>query len=111
MGSIGDRKLYLGDGDCKKGLTNIAALLAQAMWESGGDAPWTACDENNYTGLETASCTQRHDGGVYHHLVGQPHACKVDPNMSMTAVTYASWTPGPMKCEPGTVTEKCCWWG
>lgn len=31
--------------------------------------------------------------------------------MSMTAETFASWTPGPMKCTPGTVTEGCCWWG
>ena len=31
--------------------------------------------------------------------------------MRMTAETWASWTVGPMKCEPGTVTEGCCWWG
>lgn len=108
---IGDRQIYLGDGDCKAGLSNIAALLAQAMWESGGDAPFSACDENNYSGTATASCTQRYDRQLYHSLVGQPNACAVDPNMQMTAVTYASWTPGPMKCEPGTATEKCCWWG
>lgn len=29
----------------------------------------------------------------------------------MTAVTFAKWTPGPMKCAPGTETEGCCWWG
>lgn len=29
----------------------------------------------------------------------------------MTAETFASWTPGPMECVPGTVTEGCCWWG
>lgn len=56
----GGRKLFLGDGSskgCGQGLSNIAALLAQAMWESGGDAPWSACDENNYTRSKTASCT------------------------------------------------------
>jgi len=68
--SIGDRKLYLGEGDCKKGLSNIAALLAQAMWESGGDAPWSACDENNYTRKATAPCTQRDDGSLYADLIG-----------------------------------------
>ena len=32
--------------------------------------------------------------------------------MKMTAVTYAPWAKlGPMECTPGTVTEKCCWWG
>lgn len=68
--SIGDRKLYLGEGDCKKGLSNVAALLAQAMWESGGDAPWSACDENNYTRKATAPCTQRDDGSLYADLIG-----------------------------------------
>lgn len=67
-----ERKLFLGDNEseksCKKGLSNIAGILAQAMWESGGDAPWSACDENNYTGSKTASCTQRSDGGVYADL-------------------------------------------
>lgn len=38
------------------------------MWESGGDAPWTACDENNWRGSKTASCTQRADGSLYHNL-------------------------------------------
>lgn len=31
--------------------------------------------------------------------------------MSMTAETFAHWTPGPMKCKPGTATAGCCWWG
>jgi len=29
----------------------------------------------------------------------------------MIAVTHASWTPGPLKCQPGSVTAGCCWWG
>lgn len=89
---------------------NVASLLAQCMWESGGEAPFSACDENNYLGIESAPCTQRHDGQRYDTLVSPP-ACTVDRNMRMTAETWASWTPGPMKCEPGTVTEGCCWWG
>jgi predicted chitinase len=91
-------------------LTNIASLLAQSMWESGGDAPWSACDENNYLGIETAPCTQRGDGQRYDSLTGPP-ACTVDKQMHMVAETWASWTPGPMSCVPGTVTEGCCWWG
>ena len=94
------------------GLSNIAGLLAQAMWESGGEAPFTACDENDYPpSSPTASCTQRSDGELYHSLNDQPWACYVDPQMTMTAETWASWAPGPLKCEPGTGTEKCCWWG
>jgi len=98
----------------KKTLANIAGLLAQCMWESGGQAPWSACDENNYTGLSTASCTQRGDGQLYADLGaddGSDGSCPRDNQMTMTAETAASWTPGPMKCEPGTETEGCCWWG
>eukprot|EP00947_MAST-08B_sp_MAST-8B-sp1_P002243 g2243.t1 len=109
------RRLYLGDTSSRgaaQGLSNIAALLAQAMWESGGEAPFTACDENNYKHSPTAACTQRSDGSLYASLNDQPHACAVDKGMTMTAVTAASWaTQGPMKCAPGTATEGCCWWG
>lgn len=78
---IGDRQFFLGENSskgCKQGLSNIAALLAQSMWESGGDAPWTACDENNYTGSATASCTQRGDGARYDSLNKEEWACTVD---------------------------------
>ena len=34
-----DRRLNLGNGDASAGLSNLAGLLAQSMWESGGDAP------------------------------------------------------------------------
>lgn len=82
------------------------------MWESGGDAPWTACDENNYTGSATASCTQRGDGARYDSLNKEEWACTVDKtSMEMTAETFAHWTPGPMECVPGTLTAGCCWWG
>lgn len=81
------------------------------MWESGGDAPFSACDENNYTGWDSAACTQRYDGIRYDSLNKHPEACKVVSEMQMTAVTYASWTPGPMRCAPNTITEGCCWWG
>uniref|UniRef100_A0A6V2VRI7 Glycoside hydrolase family 19 catalytic domain-containing protein n=1 Tax=Emiliania huxleyi TaxID=2903 RepID=A0A6V2VRI7_EMIHU len=114
--AIGDRKLLLGDTEDPNGaafgLSNVAALLAQCMWESGGEAPFTACDENDYPpSSPTASCTQRSDGELYHSLNDQPWACYVDPQMTMTAETWASWAPGPLKCEPGTGSEKCCWWG
>ena len=99
-----------GAGEEAVGAANIASLLAQCMWESGGDAPFTACDENNYKNTATAPCTQRYDGQLYHSLVSDT-SCTVDPDMQMTAETYASWTPGPMECIPGTATEKCCWWG
>jgi predicted chitinase len=88
----------------------VAGLLAQAMWESGGDAPWSACDENNYTGWKTAPCTQRTDGILYAGLNDREWACDVDMNMEMTAVTHASWTPGPMKCS-SSENPGCCWWG
>jgi len=104
----------LGDGtstNTAQGLSNIAGLLAQCMWESGGEAPWSACDENNYTNSATASCTQRADGSKYADLNNEAWACTVDMNMKMTAETYASWTPGPMKCAPGGATAGCCWWG
>ena len=81
------------------------------MWESGGDSPFTACDENNYQGWATSACTQRDDGSLYHSLTGSQHACSVVASMTMTAETHASWTPGPLTCGPGTVTENCCWWG
>jgi len=98
----------------RKTMANIAGLLAQCMWESGGQAPWSACDENNYTGWSSASCTQRQDGQLYADLGaddGSDGSCPRDNGMTMTAETAASWTPGPMKCEPGTETEGCCWWG
>jgi hypothetical protein len=31
--------------------------------------------------------------------------------MNMTAETWAHYASGPLTCEPGTVTESCCWWG
>ncbi len=99
-----------GVGQEAVGAVNIASLLAQCMWESGGDAPFTACDENNYKRTATAACTQRDDGQLYHSLVSAT-SCKVDAQMRMKAETFASWTPGPLECVPGTVTEKCCWWG
>jgi len=106
--------LELGTRDAEDelaiGAANIASLLAQTMWESGGDAPFSACDENNYTGKTDAACTQRYDGQRYDSLVSSS-SCKVDPQMVMTAETHASWTPGPMQCAPGTITEGCCWWG
>lgn len=115
--------LYLGGDHSNKtvatsyALSNIAGLLAQCMWESGGEAPFTACDENNYRQANGGSwsvnpaCTQRSDLELYHSLTHEPWACAVDPDMTMTAETWASWAPGPMKCEPGTDSEKCCWWG
>jgi predicted chitinase len=102
--------LYAGS-KVGQALSNIASLLAQAMWESGGDAPFSACDENWWkTDTETPSCTQRADGQRYDSLTTAP-ACSVDKQMKMTAVTSASWAKGPMKCEPGTPTAGCCWWG
>lgn len=98
------------DLNTRKTLANIGGLLAQCMWESGGEDPFSACDENNYTGSDTASCTQRGDEVPYASLTG-PGACEVDSEMTMTAESWASWTVGPMKCEPGTLTEGCCWWG
>jgi len=98
------------DDELAIGAANIASLLAQTMWESGGEAPFSACDENNYTGKLDAACTQRYDGQRYDSLVSST-SCQVDPQMSMTAETHASWTPGPMQCVPGTITEGCCWWG
>jgi len=68
------------------------------MWESGGDAPFTACDENNYKRTATASCTQRGDGARYDGLNEKSWACPVDKGMSMTAETWATWAPGPLKC-------------
>jgi len=94
----------------RKTLANIGGLLAQCAWESGGDVPFHACDENNWSGSATASCTQRADGSLYHDLTG-PGACAVDSAMQMTAVTAAHWTTGPIECTPGTATEGCCWWG
>jgi len=81
------------------------------MWESGGDSPFTACDENNYTKSPTAACSQRGENALYADDNDKIYACPVDLNMKMTAVTYADFTDGPMKCAPGTVTEGCCWWG
>jgi len=76
----------LGEGKCKKGLSNIAALLAQAQWES---ANFTACDETNWSGKELglAACTQKANGELYHELVGGTDACEVDKDMEMTGVT------------------------
>jgi hypothetical protein len=116
------RKFYLdssSDLNTKKSLANIGGLLAQCAWESGGDAPWSACDENNYTNWpndanpdKQAACSQRHDGIQYKDLTGPlPGGCPVDPQMTMTAETFATWTPGPLQCVPGSETEGCCWWG
>ena len=91
-------------------LVGISSFMSQCMWESGGDSPWTACDENNFQGSVTAACTQREDGQLYHSLTSDI-SCAVDSSMTMTAETYASWTPGPLTCAPGTATAGCCWWG
>lgn len=101
LNDLNNAMVFLGDGGATssaQGLSNIAGLLAQCMWESGGDAPWSACDENNYTNSATASCTQRADGSKYADLNDETWACPVDMNMKMTAETYANWTPGPMEC-------------
>ena len=65
------RKFHLGEGDAAAGLSNIAALLAQCMWESGAEAPFSACDENNYRKWPDAACTQRSDKAKYHELDDQ----------------------------------------
>eukprot|EP00041_Stephanoeca_diplocostata_P001560 m.20429 g.20429 ORF g.20429 m.20429 type:complete len:68 (-) comp12143_c0_seq1:213-416(-) len=42
-------------------------------------------------------------------LVDKCHySCAVDPQMQMTAETFAPWTLGPMECTPGTATATCC---
>jgi hypothetical protein len=48
MGGCQVGSIHLGNGSeptyaAAEGLVNIAALLAQCMWESGGEAPFTAC--------------------------------------------------------------------
>ena len=109
---------YLGEGNTRTGesssrnkaLINVAGMLSQCMWESGGDAPFTACDENDYQGWPTSACSQRTDGTFYAELSSEI-SCAVDPAMQMTAETFATWTNGPLVCAPGTVTEGCCWWG
>lgn len=98
------------DDDVYTNIANLFGFLAQAAWESGGDAPFTACDENNYRNIPTASCTQRADDSDYADLDG-PDACPRNSTMQMTATTHASWTPGPLECKPGTETAGCCWWG
>lgn len=91
-------------------VSNIASLLVQCMLNSGGDTPWSACDENNYTSIATAACTQRDDRQSYDRLTSPP-GCPVDKMMRMTAETRASWG-GLARCiVPGTSTEGCCWWG
>lgn len=94
-------------------LHSMHSLPAQTAWESGGDSPFSACDENNYRGSEWSvppPCTQRDDLQRYDSLTGPP-ACGVDKAMQMTAETWASWTPGPMSCVPSTNSAGCCWWG
>jgi len=43
-----------GTGECKKGLANIAAFIAQTKWES---AHFKQCDETNWSKKENPSCT------------------------------------------------------
>mmetsp|Transcript_28644 Transcript_28644/g.46095 ORF Transcript_28644/g.46095 Transcript_28644/m.46095 type:complete len:613 (-) Transcript_28644:67-1905(-) len=90
-------------------LSNIASFLGQSKLETGY---FKNCDEANWRGDVTASCTQRSDGQRYDSLTGPP-ACTVDKNMHMVAVTTASWAKSnpPMSCVPGTATAGCCWWG
>ena len=59
------------------GLANIAALLAQCMWESGGDQPFSSCDENDYRGWPDSACSQRGGKEPYAGLTDQPWACTV----------------------------------
>ena len=119
----GDRVLNLGEGAGSPaaardtGLANVAALLAQCMWESGGDQPFSSCDENDYRGWVDSACTQRGGKERYDALTDQPWACtvprpgtEVDKTMRMKAVTAVLANP-PLECVPGTVTEGCCWWG
>ena len=109
--------MFLGDPSSSnptmardEALVNIAGLLSQCMWESGGESPWSSCDENNHQNIPTAACSQRTDGTLYNDLTS-PISCDIDLEMRMTAETHASWTSGPLECAPGTVTEGCCWWG
>jgi predicted chitinase len=111
--------LYEGKEGTDKGpkrvakvLANIASLLSQCAWESGGEAPWSACDENNHLGTATAPCTQRADKERYDSLTDAP-ACAVDKDMHMVAKTQAAWAAKspPMSCVPNTDTAGCCWWG
>lgn len=111
-GPVTTEKFYFDtttDAGLKMTLTAIAGFLAQIGWESGGDAPFGYCDENNWSNSPTASCTQRADGQLYSSLTGEG-ACAVTNDMQMTAETSASWSV-PMECTPGTDTETCCWWG
>merc|ERR1719410_1274141 len=100
------------DFNTRKTLATIGGLLAQCAWESGGEAPWHACDENNWSGKATASCSQRSDGSVYTDVNG-PGACEVRTDMQATATTagHQNWQTIPLECTPGTETEGCCWWG
>lgn len=106
-----EQDFFLGNSTAQ-GLVNIASLLAQSMWETGGVVPFSTCDESNYRDWPDAACTQRDDGVRYDSLSDQPWSCSVESNMQMTAVTYvAAYAAEPLECTPGTVTEGCCWWG
>lgn len=92
-------------------VVTFVSFLAQAAWESGGDAPFSACDENNYRRSPTASCTQRSDGSLYADLGASLYACPRDESMALVATTFAPWaTLGPLECTPNTPTQGCCWW-
>jgi len=113
------RALFSGkeeeDQTVAEAAVNIASFLATCAWESGGNLRWTSCDENNYRGWATASCTQREDGFRNDELTRDENdvedACTVDMAMTIEATTQAAWALGPMKCEPDTPRAGCCWWG
>mmetsp|Transcript_5452 Transcript_5452/g.12613 ORF Transcript_5452/g.12613 Transcript_5452/m.12613 type:complete len:393 (+) Transcript_5452:97-1275(+) len=108
---VAGKKYYIGENVENGhiyGLVNIAAFLAQSMKET---IQYDACDENSWDYINMQyplanSCGQLGQSYQdYHCPEHQRHMeCKVDPDMSITAVTHAKWygAPGPLFCGPKT---------
>ena len=107
---IANSNFYLGETTIENGyeygLVNLAAFLAQCIHET---IKYDACDENNWDLVNNRypianSCGQL--GQSYQDYVCPPGEeymqCEVDPNMSITATTHATWygAPPPLFCGP-----------
>ncbi|KAL7509036.1 hypothetical protein ACHAXN_008233 [Cyclotella atomus] len=117
---IADKTFYLGeegvDLGWEYGLVNLAAFLAQCMKET---ILYDACDENNWDLVGSQyplsnSCGQLGQSYQdYNCPAGEKHfQCAVDPEMTITATTHASWYGAPpgLFCGPTSTYPFTGYW-
>jgi len=105
--------IYLGESDVE-GAVIVAGMMGNFFVEAYN---FQVCDESDWANdCSHGPCSCGQFGHDYTNGDGYvvPPVCAVDTTMSIDAAANgnnAKWAAGQMRCEPGTDSAGCCWWG